>query len=154
MFGQASKADVQRRLNEEDVSRRARVIVVSCAGVVKLALRRPCGRRMTKEPRHRYWRHPRKVRHALQMLECRGVSTRCSMSDQPREHGQSDEVVAFRAHVCDSTACKCRSEEEYCGEFCKSVETSSDDLKCGCGHMACDITKQLGNESTFDATGS
>jgi hypothetical protein len=59
-------------------------------------------------------------------------------------------------HICQHGACKCRPEEtdEYCGEFCKEVETSEDDRKCGCGHMACDYTKQMGNESTFDATGS
>ena len=57
-------------------------------------------------------------------------------------------------HVCHNLACKCTAGGQYCGEFCECVETSSDDLKCGCGHMACDSTKQMGNESTFDSTGS
>jgi hypothetical protein len=57
---------------------------------------------------------------------------------------------------CQRVACKCSttSSEGFCNSFCSDVETSEDDQKCGCGHMACDATKQMGNESTFDATGS
>jgi hypothetical protein len=55
---------------------------------------------------------------------------------------------------CQHVPCKCRAAGAYCDSFCEEVETSSDDLKCGCGHMMCDATKQIGNESTFDATGS
>jgi hypothetical protein len=59
-------------------------------------------------------------------------------------------------HLCQHGSCKCHADEsaDYCGTFCKDVETSEDDQKCGCGHMACDYTKQMGNEATFDATGS
>jgi hypothetical protein len=64
------------------------------------------------------------------------------------------ELNAEQPHICQHLSCKCSSDDQFCGRFCKEVETSSDDLKCGCGHMACDTTKQMGNESTFDATGS
>jgi hypothetical protein len=61
-------------------------------------------------------------------------------------------------HICQNLACKCRpdSELEFCNQFCEDLgsESSSDDRKCGCGHMACDYTKQMGNEQTFDASGS
>jgi hypothetical protein len=57
-------------------------------------------------------------------------------------------------HSCEHLPCKCSGGDHYCGQFCEQVETSSDDMKCGCGHMACDTTKVMGNESTFDATGS
>jgi hypothetical protein len=57
-------------------------------------------------------------------------------------------------HGCENLPCKCHGEGEFCSEFCKEVETSSDDLKCGRGHMACDTNTQMGNEETFAATGS
>jgi hypothetical protein len=65
-------------------------------------------------------------------------------------------AVEFETHQCKHVACKCNAnaEGEFCDSFCEDVETSEDDKKCGCGHMACDATKQMGNESTFDATGS
>lgn len=65
-----------------------------------------------------------------------------------REHGE------HRKHICSHLPCKCHANGVYCGEFCKSVEESCDDRKCGCGHMECDATKQMGNESTFSSTGS
>jgi hypothetical protein len=57
-------------------------------------------------------------------------------------------------HECKSMACKCviPGKQDYCNDFCKDVETSTDIRRCGCGHNACDITKQLGNEPTFDRT--
>jgi hypothetical protein len=65
--------------------------------------------------------------------------------------------MASEIHACEHVACKCNvenAEDKFCNAFCGEVETSSDDLKCGCGHMACDYTKQMGNEQTFDATAS
>lgn len=56
---------------------------------------------------------------------------------------------------CAHPACKCQVQEgECCGDFCKDTESSEDDLRCGCGHMACDTTKELGNENSFASTGS
>lgn len=70
----------------------------------------------------------------------------------------SVELEANQPHGCENIACKCQTDgnAHYCNQFCQELggETSSDDRKCGCGHMACDITKQLGNADTFAATGS
>jgi hypothetical protein len=63
-------------------------------------------------------------------------------------------VTEMPEHACEHLPCHCHSSGEYCSEFCAKVEESSDDRKCGCGHMNCDITSQVGNESTFAATGS
>jgi hypothetical protein len=61
-------------------------------------------------------------------------------------------------HFCQNMACKCHPDmtDQFCNSFCQEIgsDTSSDDRKCGCGHMACDYTKQMGNEQTFDASGS
>ena len=57
-------------------------------------------------------------------------------------------------HTCENIPCKCHGDGHFCGSFCEDVETSSDDRKCGCGHMGCDTTAQMGNEQTFDSTGS
>ena len=65
--------------------------------------------------------------------------------------------MAAEIHLCHNLSCKCNADEShFCNSFCSQVgeDTSEDDRKCGCGHMACDYTKQMGNESTFDATGS
>jgi len=65
--------------------------------------------------------------------------------------------MSAEIHSCENMACKCNltgEADHFCNAFCEEVETSSDDHKCGCGHMACDYTKQMGNEQTFDATGS
>lgn len=64
--------------------------------------------------------------------------------------------MAVEQHNCQNIACKCNADEnaDYCNGFCELVETVEDDRKCGSGHMACDYTKQVGNEQTFDATGS
>jgi hypothetical protein len=65
--------------------------------------------------------------------------------------------MSAQIHQCENVACKCNTSTEqdhFCNAFCEEVETSEDDRKCGCGHMACDYTKQMGNEATFDATGS
>lgn len=57
--------------------------------------------------------------------------------------------------TCSHTGCKCQATEgEFCNEFCEKVETSDDIQLCGCGHFACDTSKELGNEGTFSATGS
>lgn len=55
---------------------------------------------------------------------------------------------------CQHVACKCSAEGSFCNSFCEDVETSEKDRKCGCGHMMCDTTNQMGNGSTFDSTGS
>lgn len=56
---------------------------------------------------------------------------------------------------CNHVACKCQTTEgSCCSEFCRNVETSEDNQRCGCGHTACDTTKEIGNESTFASTGS
>ncbi len=62
--------------------------------------------------------------------------------------------MAVELHNCQNMACKCHADEDadYCNSFCEDVETSEDDRKCGCGHMACDWTKQMGNEQTFGST--
>ena len=59
-------------------------------------------------------------------------------------------------HQCEHMSCKCNVDtaDEFCGIFCKDVETSEDDMKCGCGHMRCDATKEMGNENTFSRSGS
>jgi hypothetical protein len=64
--------------------------------------------------------------------------------------------MSSEVHTCSNVPCKCNATDgaEFCNSFCEEVETSEDDRKCGCGHMACDYTKQMGNEQTFDATGS
>lgn len=65
--------------------------------------------------------------------------------------------MSAELNQCENVACKCNisgQDEHFCNTFCKDVETSEDDRKCGCGHMACDYTKMMGNEQTFDATGS
>ncbi|HEY9793207.1 MAG TPA: hypothetical protein V6D22_22595 [Candidatus Obscuribacterales bacterium] len=66
----------------------------------------------------------------------------------------SVEMNDLQPHICKHLSCKCAADGDFCGAFCEDVETSSDDLKCGCGHMKCDVSVQMGNESTFDATGS
>ena len=59
------------------------------------------------------------------------------------------------AQMCKHPACKCRAEDgDCCGEFCKSSDTTGEDPHCGCGHMACDMTAEMGNESTFASSGS
>ena len=57
-------------------------------------------------------------------------------------------------HGCKVPSCKChvQQDQDYCNEFCAGVETSSDLHRCGCGHSDCDLSKQLGNVSTFDQT--
>ncbi|HEY9756462.1 MAG TPA: hypothetical protein V6C97_14945 [Oculatellaceae cyanobacterium] len=55
-------------------------------------------------------------------------------------------------HVCKSMGCKCVVSDQYCNEFCAQVESSAESARCGCGHSACDLTKQIGNQSTFDRT--
>jgi len=52
-------------------------------------------------------------------------------------------------HVCKQPACKCKSNDAYCGEFCKSAEDAETSIGCGCGHVACDTNAELGNEMTF-----
>lgn len=68
---------------------------------------------------------------------------------------ESTDLPITPNHVCEHLPCKCHhAQGEYCSSFCAQVETSSDDRKCGCGHMECDTTAMMGNEQTFDATGS
>ncbi|HEY9683029.1 MAG TPA: hypothetical protein V6C86_15740 [Oculatellaceae cyanobacterium] len=57
-------------------------------------------------------------------------------------------------HVCKSMGCRCvvSDQHQYCNEFCAQVESSAESARCGCGHSACDLTKQIGNQSTFDRT--
>jgi hypothetical protein len=57
---------------------------------------------------------------------------------------------------CTNVPCKCKAQDGdcCCGEYCKGFDPSEDDRHCGCGHMACDITKELGNENSFASTGS
>jgi hypothetical protein len=71
-----------------------------------------------------------------------------------RAKRQTPTQVEPPPHVCRSTACKCMipGDQEYCNSFCANVETSGELHRCGCGHMNCDLTKQLGNEETFERT--
>lgn len=63
--------------------------------------------------------------------------------------------VDMSVHSCTNLPCKCKVQDgECCGEYCKEFDPSGEDPHCGCGHMACDITKELGNENTFASTGS
>jgi hypothetical protein len=53
---------------------------------------------------------------------------------------------------CEHPACKCVITEldaSCCGSFCEEVEQSEDLANCGCGHVMCDVSKELGNVSTF-----
>jgi len=52
-------------------------------------------------------------------------------------------------HVCKHPACKCKSNDAYCGVFCNNVEETETSIGCGCGHVACDSNPELGNEETF-----
>src|SRR5581483_9830328 len=66
------------------------------------------------------------------------------------------DVQPVQNHHCVHVACKCNIDgnQSYCSPFCKDVETSEDDNRCGCGHTDCDTTPELGNVATFEATGS
>lgn len=66
---------------------------------------------------------------------------------------ESNQNVEFESdHACKSTACKCHipSNDDYCNEFCRRVESSEEVGRCGCGHSDCDVTKQIGNEAASD----
>lgn len=90
-------------------------------------------------------------------LEPTRVEKSESMLFNPMDEEQTMQAQEFLSeiHQCNNVACKCNvSAEDFCGDFCEVVDPSEDDRHCGCGHTACDITKQLGNEGTFSPTGS
>lgn len=56
---------------------------------------------------------------------------------------------------CTNVPCKCTADDaDCCGDYCENFDPSENDRHCGCGHMACDTTKELGNENSFSSTGS
>lgn len=67
---------------------------------------------------------------------------------------QADQTIV-QVHPCTNVPCQCNvSGSDFCADFCQLVDPSEDDRHCGCGHTACDITKELGNEGTFASSGS
>lgn len=77
------------------------------------------------------------------------------MATNDKGEAKSNSSNATAVATCSHVGCNCQTTEgEFCNEFCEQVETSDDMQLCGCGHFACDASKELGNEGTFSQTGS
>lgn len=58
------------------------------------------------------------------------------------------------AHAAPGSGSKCHTHHdlEYCNDFYANVETSCDVHRCESAHNNGDLSKQLGNATTFDQT--
>ncbi|MBX9670835.1 MAG: hypothetical protein K2X93_24755 [Candidatus Obscuribacterales bacterium] len=62
-------------------------------------------------------------------------------------HEEDQLIAGDDQHTCANEGCNCNVVEgEFCTPLCESVDPSESEHECGCGHTACEVTKELGNE--------